>query len=548
MSSPDSSPSSGAPLYKRPWLVVAAVALLWFLLVQGVPRVADKQLHWDVSSYLRMARQEIDQMPMLARYDWAIECQKLDRGEVTDRYRKLARYGHIWILAQLYRVGGPGMPGLQTSMTAYTALLGISLVLLLLLLAEARRAIPAGESGNESIWPAALAAVLFLCGGGMVQYLNGHLVSEVPALCLLALSAWLLLKGLHATPLRHAAAFSLLAGLTLGALYIVRLESIWTNAALLVALGMACAFHPRQRVALATMTACAAVGGLAILVLWIAQVGPIGSPFYFLKYATAYTAVTPIELSRQNVLFALAPSALLFPFTLLARPWRLVLAAWSWFLLAAFPLALVYLRQGPVEARMFGVLLPPVALLLLLAFAGLERIALNRITQARAARIVAVLLPALAAVLGVSLQSDTGRDALGRWSGTGPWAVADRENQDYHFGDLVQIATLLDKAHYPALHLLRAPQFSWSAYASILSYLQYMRFDEPLGDATPFASRPNGPWFALVGAGNPVLDLQRAALAQYPELNQRQVQVQAVYEGQGLVLFQVTAGMGKAVS
>lgn len=521
-----------------PMIGAMLVALLAFALLQGIPRPEHKGVHWDVASYLRMARQEVEQMPMTARYDWDAERTKLAAGDATDRYRKLARYGHIWFLAQLYRAAGPGLRGLQTSMAVYTGLLAGALLLLLLLLCEGERLFAPPHRHVGSI-AAPLAAVLFLSGGGMVQYLNGQLVSEVPALILLAAAACLLLRGLSAQAPARAALWGGGAGLLLGALYIVRLESVWTNAALLLALGVVFARDRAVRPKVLALIGGAALTGLTVLALWIAHVGPVGSPFYFVQYATAYAVKTPIALSRQNVLFALGPAAILMPLTLFARPWRAVLVAWLWFALAAFPLALVYFREGPVEARMFGVLLPPLAGLLGLAAVGVSRLVWRPGATRAVRRSIVCGVPALFALLGLVLQGEAARDALARWTGTGPWAVVAHEALDYPFEDLAPIAALLDEAGYPALQVLRGPEFTWSVYVSFLSYLQTLPFQEVPGAGTPFAARPEGPWFALVSASQPVQDLQHAALSQYPELHQHQVQVQQPYTGQALVLFQV---------
>jgi hypothetical protein len=513
--------------------------LAWFLLVQGVPRAADKGLHWDVASYLRAARQDVEQMPLTARYDWTEVRAQLAQGDATDHYRKLARYGHIWIMAQIYRIAGPGLSGLQSSMTAYSAVLALSLVLLLLLLhAAARLFLPEAWE----MWipgAAALAAILFLASGGMVQYLNGHLVSEVPTLFLLAVAGALQLRGLRAVTPARAGVWGALSGLFLGALYVVRLESVWTNAALLIALAAVFARDAAARPRLLAVIIGSACTGLSVVALWMAHVGPIGSPHYFLQYANAYAAKTPIEFSRQNILFALGPAALLLPLTLFARPWRVVAAGWIAFALAAFPLATVYLREGPIEARMFGVLLPPMAFLLWLAALGAARVVLRPTASRRAMLAAACLLPALFAGLGLALQSERGRATLARWSGSGPWAVVPHEALNFHLGDLPQVAAVLDAAKYPALQLLRAPEFTWQVYASFLSYLQQMPFSPQPTAPAPFADRPGGPWFALVGAENPVEDLQRATLSQYRELDKRQVQVQVPYQGPDLVLFQV---------
>lgn len=336
------------------------------LLVLAVAIAANKEplegMHWDVPIYLNQAKLFAESAYLDNYTHQAAKIAASVKEHVGDEYFSHAfwhfiRLGHIVILGSIVVIFGNSLAAIIAATWLYVGLLigGLGFcfgnVLVLVKDNEYKRCYHLG---------AVISVMLFLLSD-IYRYLAGNLVSEVLAIFLLAGAVFALLQAIKTDRLSLAVLSGLLAFLS----YAVRMESIWTWLAFILAYlstsgGGSCPRIPWQALLTASLTAGLAYGTYAICFY------PLTNPVYFLQF------VAGLSISQHHngvpayqLLFVVGGMLWLgagLSFWWIGRSGFVRLGG-AWLLLVTLPWLPQILLGGPTQTRMMSSLILPLFLL-----------------------------------------------------------------------------------------------------------------------------------------------------------------------------------------
>ena len=347
-----------------------SVALLCLALAGGVRMNASDPMSEDAAIYLRDARSELVGGSMLDRVDAAYILGNLSERGPTGQYRRISRYGNTWILARISHAGPGGVEGISHMRTVYSLLL---LASLLGIAAFLWRVAPA-DQGKRAVSIAVVSLVI--SGSPLFRYLNGNLISEVPALLMTTLAGLAFVHGLRSQRSEWCAVGGGLAFLA----YTTRMDSLLTPVFLAIA-GLC--FFPRWygwgRYLRGCALAATAFGlGLSVYVM---LAGELVSPHVFLRFVTQASPhhfPLPAAEGAMVVVRTLAPFLVFMLASSMTNDRRLLRFAWTWLLLCLLPFGVLMSNDAWIETRFLALLLTPVALICLLGVDGISSALRNR--------------------------------------------------------------------------------------------------------------------------------------------------------------------------
>ena len=338
-----------------------------------------KKEHWDVPIYFEQARNEVDVMPYLKRFDWDRVKSKLTQSLPINvgEYRELCRWGNHWIIAKIYGFSGPSLNTICFVRFIYALFLIGFIIFLYYLLKEFYEYSSQSKLAPSEYKCFYLTSLLAVILSNLYFYLNGQPISEVPALLTITAFCYFYSSGARTKSIMRL----IFAGLCFILSYFVRLESILF--CFFFAIGYDI-FEVRDKkreikdfirqwaMIIATI--------LIVFIPYSFNVGSIVNPYYFLYFAILRHPEAYQRSIASNILgFYIAlgwtmPWLLLICFTRkitnLRRPFFVSLFTIS---LASFFYLIMILKHASIEVRMFSALLPFIVILMPYALVKLKR-------------------------------------------------------------------------------------------------------------------------------------------------------------------------------
>lgn len=345
--------------------------LLWLalglcVLLVALSRVPLGDVHWDAPIYLYQAKRfaETQHLADIARNAEHIAAQVAGAWPADESYSEAfwrsSRLGHIALLGVVVGAFGSTLAaiGIATWLFALALPLGLFAWCRVALLAS--RLIEPGSVVMTGLGLSALVYVL----SDVYGYLSGNLVSEVLSLGLSGAALWALLASIRG----GGAALAMLSGLLAFAGYTIRVESVWSWLAFMIAyLPYAGGGQARVR----TLHCFVLAGGAALLgyLVYAFTFHPLADPRHYLQFAASLSQRARGGVHALNLVFVVGGllwvGALLTLRRITASP--LVRFGGLWLFVSGLPSWGVIAAGSEVQTRMLIGLVPP---LLLLSAAG----------------------------------------------------------------------------------------------------------------------------------------------------------------------------------
>lgn len=374
------------------WLSARLLLLVLLIALALVGALRPMQtVHWDTPIYLYQAKRfaETDLVDSYRRHaeivaGQALGTHPLPQGEgYPESYWRFTRLGHIALLSLSVEVLGSSEAAIQAASITYAVLLVLAVFMAVL----ASRAICRLYEGNDArrieIQRHTVTAGFVYALSGSYLYMSGNLVAETPALCGMALGAWLIANAMQKDSLLLAVASGLLAYLT----YVIKMDAVWFFVSIYLALWLIKPpSHDRSRAA--RILGWAAATALVGYGFHTALFFPLTSPGVFLAFSDRVSDALPSDVSNTAARWTpVAAVGLLWlgvPLAMIARfQDSLTRFAWLWLTLSLLPLITLYVR-GPVQTRMFIPLVLPLILIFGVGMASL----MGKLRTARMQRLV----------------------------------------------------------------------------------------------------------------------------------------------------------------
>ena len=239
--------------------------------------------HFDSPIYLYQSKRYVDTdlMDSFRRHAPEIAHQVREHSwPATEGYSesfwRYMRLGHIAQLGFVTSFADDPMTRVRVAGLANGFLLALAVAATFLLVAALCEL--QGVAFTSRLATAAGLSALAYCVSPMFSYLAGNLLSEVPALCLLTLG---LLCFTHAL-LRRSTALAALAGVTLCAVYVVRVDSLWTALVCSGVIALAALQRPSRR-GLWRLLLTSVAGAAAAFAVYSALFHPLTDPRLILE-------------------------------------------------------------------------------------------------------------------------------------------------------------------------------------------------------------------------------------------------------------------------
>lgn len=267
--------------------IVVRGVLLFFVIAAFVFGGREQPLdgvHWDSAHYLQQAKVYAE-TPYLSNYRdqanvVAESVFELDPGEDYHAYWFFTRIGNIILLGELVDRLGSNRATISTLSLIYEAMMALFVVVAWLLSARLITTINGNDWRNTAEIGGVVAAALYLVSS-VYHYLGGNLVSEPPAMLILACGSLLFINAYA----KRNLALAVLSGILAFVLYVLRIDGVWNYIAFLLSL-FTVTLIGRNRIWWAGYIM-VAVSALSCYLAWAIIFYPLGDPRLLLKFAVA---------------------------------------------------------------------------------------------------------------------------------------------------------------------------------------------------------------------------------------------------------------------
>jgi hypothetical protein len=446
--------------------------------------------HWDASIYLLRAHHYANGDTLGAFRAGALEIHDaVVRGVYPTPYWSFMRVGQTILMGTVVGVTGSTDTSIHVLTWLYRGLLALGLFLAAMASVSLVRVFRQDLPESRLYAGALLSLALYLLAD-IGFYMNGHLMSEVPAIALIAVSAWALVKSLET----GSRSFAILSGVAAFALYVVRMESVWAYVALLgaAALTVAGGWRPQSQ-AHGSARASAQESGwsaLAVSAITAAVLFGVYSWFFFpltdprlavhfseatAKFAMARHAHLADGAFARIAKQMLAANGLLWVGAILGLPLlrtsRAYRFGFAWLLLSLVPAAVALTHATTTQTRVFTTMTPTLVVLSTLGWAEF----LSGFARGRH-RVAAVLLAGTCVLLLLISQPatySTLRALPGMWrlqyarEFLSPMAY---ERVDFRLPELVTLERAIARAGSDTL-VVASPEMQAADHIMVLQYL-----------------------------------------------------------------------------
>ena len=434
--------------------------------------------HWDSSIYL-LAGKKYEQGHYLTEFrERAAEIHDaVMRGVFPTDYWSFARLGHIAIIGTITQITGTDEKSIYIVAWVYRILLVIGVVFSALTALELLQMLAPGSFQTMRHYGILVSMALYMLSG-IGRYMSGNLVSEVPAIMLLSISAWALVMAWKKQSLLYAGVSGLFAFM----LYAVRMESLWTYLAFLVpAVWFITNNHADKKIWWQGIAMAGMGAALPFLVYsWVFF--PLTDPRLFLEFSKA-SAVFFAKQAEPNHVDAIigvgkriiVAGGLLWVGAALAlfmaRSSRLFRFGSAWLVLSLVPAGIAVAESQITQVRMFTTIMPALLILSTLGWSTL----LSMLGQERAKLKVVIAIAVCVILLAVSqpVSYSLLKSLPGMWrlqyvqTFLAPPAY---ERVDYHLPELFSVRHFLDSFEQPAI-VLASPEMQVADHIMIIQYL-----------------------------------------------------------------------------
>ena len=213
---------------KLNWFRISLIVIFLAAILIGLHKKPLEGVHWDSPIYLGLAK-NFAETPLFKSYaKHAHEIAQQLNGNLPDdqsysaAYWHFIRFGHIALLGSIAAVFGTDVGSILVATWFYRILLALGLILAVLLVISVAEMFGPGRDKTRVASAVILSAALYLASD-VWNYMNGNLVSEVPAIFLLCGGAWTLVQALR----YHSLTLAFVAGGIAFLLYVVNMEGLW---------------------------------------------------------------------------------------------------------------------------------------------------------------------------------------------------------------------------------------------------------------------------------------------------------------------------------
>ena len=437
--------------------------------------------HWDAPIYLLRARTYLESDVLMGFRDGAFALHDaVMRGVYPTPYWSFMRLGQTVLLGSVVGVVGTDENSIYVVTWLYRVLLAVGLFFSAMLAHVLVRSVRPGSAEADRVCLGAIVSVALYLLSDVASYMSGNLVSEVPAIALIAVSAWTLLKA-WATGSRL---YAMVSGCAAFLIYMVRMESVWSYASLLVAMAWLVTRNvPRAATGWQSLAISACTAGLLFAAYsWFFF--PLTDPRLALRFSEATAkfaaAANPDLADGTNLRSAqqlIAANGLLWIGSLLGlaslRTDRAFQFGAVWFLASLVPVAVALTHATDTQTRVYTTLTPTLILLSTLGWAQFLA-GLGGFRQKEKLR-AAVLLAACGMLVIVSQPASYGllRELLGLWRLhylRQYLAAMPFERIDYKLPELVAIEKSVSGTGGDVL-LVASPRMQAADYIMVVQYL-----------------------------------------------------------------------------
>ena len=334
--------------------IILCCAVLAFRVSEPYPL---SHAHWDSAVYLLEGRNyaDGDYLPRLRARASGVR-DELMRGLFPREYWLFTRLGHVMIVGEAVEALG-ARASVGAIVGLYRVVFALGLLTAVVLAVSLAHLLSPDTPGLPIHVGAGISLILYLLSD-VASYMSGNLVSEVPAMLLLGLSAWTLAIAWA----RRSAWLAVMSGCLGFLLYVVRMESVWLYVSFLVAFGAIVGLPDRSL----RTTVMAAAASLLLFLAYSWLFFPLTDPRLFAVATT--TGVEALGASGGGTGSQLvAANGLLWIGAAVALP-----LAWSsratrlgalWLILGMLPIAVALSANYGTQTRMFTMLTPTLMLL-----------------------------------------------------------------------------------------------------------------------------------------------------------------------------------------
>jgi hypothetical protein len=361
----------------RAGLLIASILLIAAIVDALAERHPLSDAHWDAAIYLFRARAFVEGDVLGSFREAAAGIHDaVMRGVYPTPYWSFMRLGQTVLIGAVAGVVGTTEESIHVVTWLFRGLLVIGLLVSAMLAATLARVARNGAPETGWIHTGAILSVALYVLSDVASYMSGNLVSEVPAIALIAVSAWCLVRSWETGSTFLAA----MSGCAAFALYVVRMESIWSYASLLVALGWLLAGQGadgRSGWRSLLISACTA-GALFAAYSWFFF--PLTDPRLAVRFSEATAkfaaAASPQMVEGTNMRSLqqlIAANGLLWVGALLGvgriRTDRAFQFAAVWFIASLVPVAVALTHATDTQTRVYTILTPTLLVLSTLGWA-----------------------------------------------------------------------------------------------------------------------------------------------------------------------------------
>ena len=360
---------------RRSWLW----PLLLVLLLSGAA-LADwlaepsplSDVHWDASIYLLSAKSFVagGVFQYYEKHASTLH-DAVMHGDYSSAYRAFMRLGHTVLLGSMVAFTGTDERSIAILTWAYRVVLSIGLFFSAILPVTLGRLTRERFSETALYLGAAISLLLYLLSD-TAAYLSGNLVSEVPAIALIGLSAWSLIKAWES----RSPAYALVSGLAALLLYTARMESVWLYLALILALAWLTTRDSASVEGGRRAVFLSAAAALSLFCIYSWLFFPLTDPRLFVSFAQSQARTFAADYAdlavgiapRIRIVYQLvAANGLLWVGVVLGLPLLRTSRGFQvgslWLLLALVPVAVALVSLPATEIRMYTTLAPPLFVL-----------------------------------------------------------------------------------------------------------------------------------------------------------------------------------------
>lgn len=349
-------------------LFISLMIIFLFAFFTGSNQEPFENVHWDAPIYLYHSKRFAETHLMKSYIAHSNEIAKQVKGgwfedeDYSEPYWHFMRLGNIVLLGSISSWAGSDMQAIHLTTWVYRFFLAMSLVFSVLMSVRFIELISIDINKNYLVTAAVISSLLYVSSNVWV-YMNGNLVSEIPALLFLSLSTLLFVQSVCF----KSYVYAFLSGFFAFCLYFVRIESIWYYLTFVVSFLLALIAVDKKKI---WWPALLVSGGVAFILFcnyaWLLY--PLCDPRLIVSFSKTMIENKDDFLWRLQVFFTAGGflwigMALLIIFGRLNGKWVLF---FLWFVLNIFPW--VVQNSFPPEVRPIPIVYPSLLLISILGW------------------------------------------------------------------------------------------------------------------------------------------------------------------------------------